>query len=324
MSIEHKFIDWVKQVCERCPQKHVVLGIGDDAAIVDHGDHLTVVSTDLIADNVHFVLGETPNHLIGRKALAVNLSDLAAMAATPVSVVVGFLLPRSMEFEQAQEIFGGLKDLADQFSIAVVGGDTNCHEGPLVINCAVTGIVARGRDAANRWSMSSAKVDDAILVSGDFGNSITGKHLTFEPRVALASYLAEHYQINAATDITDSLAIDLAAVAQKSECGVKISLADVPVSEEARKLDADPTGTLVTVGGDRALQLPASVAGALFDGEDFELVITVSSETADAILADSNCPCSLTRIGYMTSSAGFQVVDEDGQVVDISPRGYEH
>ena len=206
----------------------------------------------------------------------------------------------------------------------MVGGDTNCHEGPLVINCAVTGIVARGRDAANRWSMSSAKVDDAILVSGDFGNSITGKHLTFEPRVALASYLAEHYQINAATDITDSLAIDLAAVAQKSECGVKISLADVPVSEEARKLDADPTGTLVTVGGDRALQLPASVAGALFDGEDFELVITVSSETADAILADSNCPCSLTRIGYMTSSAGFQVVDEDGQVVDISPRGYEH
>jgi len=132
MSIEHKFIDWVKQVCERCPQKHVVLGIGDDAAIVDHGDHLTVVSTDLIADNVHFVLGETPNHLIGRKALAVNLSDLAAMAATPVSVVVGFLLPRSMEFEQAQEIFGGLKDLADQFSIAVVGGDTNCHEGPLI------------------------------------------------------------------------------------------------------------------------------------------------------------------------------------------------
>ena len=120
MSIEHKFIDWVKQVCEAHPHNQVVLGIGDDAAVVDHGDNLTVVSTDLVADKVHFVLGETPNHFIGRKALAVNLSDLAAMAATPVSAVVSLLLPRSMELEQAQEIFGGLKELADQFSICLL------------------------------------------------------------------------------------------------------------------------------------------------------------------------------------------------------------
>ena len=319
MSIEHKFIDWVKQVCETLPHEQVVLGIGDDAAVVDHGDHLTVVATDLVADNVHFVLGETPNHLIGRKALAVNLSDLAAMAAIPVSVVASFLLPRSMELAQAQEIFGGLKELADQFSVAIVGGDTNCHDGPLVINCAVTGVLPRTRDAANTWNMSAAKEGDVVLVSGDFGNSIAGKHLTFEPRLALASYLAEHYKINAATDITDSLAIDLAAVAEKSSCGVRVNLADVPISAAARKLDGE-----VTVGQEDHLKISAAVAGAFFDGEDFELAFTVDPDTADKILADKGCPGSLTRIGSITSSVGFEVVDEGGQVVKILPRGYEH
>ena len=319
MSIEHKFIDWVKQVCEAPPHKQAVLGIGDDAAIVDHGDNLTVVSTDLLADKVHFILGETPNRLIGRKALAVNLSDLAAMAAVPVSVVVGLLLPRSMDLEQAKEIFGGLKELADQFSVAIVGGDTNCHDGPLVINCAVTGVLPRSRDTANTWNMSAAKEGDDILVSGDFGNSITGKHLTFEPRIDLAIYLAKHYQINAATDITDSLAIDLAAIAEKSGCGVRVSLADIPISAAAQKLDGE-----VSVDEEGHLKVSAAVAGALFDGEDFELAVTVSPETADKILADKNCPSPLTRVGSITSTSGFEIVEGSGQAVKILPRGYEH
>ena len=319
MSIEHKFIDWVKQICEAPPHDQVVLGIGDDAAVVDHGDHLTVVSTDLVADNVHFVLGETPNHLIGRKALAVNLSDLAAMAAAPVSVVVSLLLPRSIELDQAQEIFGGLKDLADRFSIAIVGGDTNCHDGPLVINCAVTGVIPRSRAVAKTWNMSAARKGDVVLVSGDFGNSITGRHLTFEPRIDLAVYLAKHYEVNAATDITDSLAIDLAALAKKSVCGVRVDLADVPVSVATRKLDGD-----VAVGEEGDFRMPAAVAAALFDGEDFELAVTVASETAERILADTDCPCAMTRIGSITSSEVFEVVSPAGQIVQIQPRGYEH
>ena len=319
MSIEHKFIDWVKQVCEELPHKQIVLGIGDDAAVIDHGDHLTVISTDLVADNVHFVLGETPNHLIGRKALAVNLSDLAAMAAVPVSAVVSLLLPQSMQLDQAQEIFRGLKELADRFAVAIVGGDTNCHDGPLVISCAVTGMLPPGRDTADSWNMTAAKVGDVIIVSGDFGNSITGRHLTFEPRVELACYLAKHYQINAATDITDSFAMDLATVAKKSGCVVRVNLADVPISAAAEKLDGD-----VSIGEEDHLQIPASVAAALFDGEDFELAFTVAPETAAKLHADEGCPTSLTSVGTITSSGSFEVVDEGGQVVKILPRGYEH
>ncbi len=320
MSIEHKLIDWVKQVCRTPAQKAVTLGIGDDAAVVDHGNRLTVVSTDLVADRVHFVLGETPNSLIGRKALAVNLSDLAAMAAVPVSAVVSLLLPRSMELEQAQEIFGGLKELADEFGIAVIGGDTNCHDGPLAINCAVTGVVPRDRDVINSWNMSAAKPGDVVLASGSFGNSIAGQHLAFQPRVRLAIYLADNYCINAATDITDSLAIDLAAIASKSGCGVQLTLANIPVSTAAIALDGEP----VTIGKIKPIKVSACVAAALFDGEDFELVITVDAATAGAILADSNCPIALTRIGEMTAAGGLQVEDDHGRIVEIQPRGYRH
>jgi thiamine-monophosphate kinase len=319
LSIEHKFIDWIKRACDSPSHERVVLGVGDDAAIVDHGDQLTVVSTDLVADKVHFVVGETPNHLIGRKALAVNLSDLAAIAATPVSVVVSFLLPRSMGLEQAQEIFQGLKQLADQFAVAVVGGDTNCHEGPLVINCAVMGVVPRGRASTDSWRMASAKAGDAILVSGEFGGSITGRHLTFEPRIELASYLAGKYMINAATDITDSLAIDLETVARKSGGGVRISLEDIPISEAARKLEGE-----VNIGGQASVTVPVGVAAALFDGEDFELAISVSEETAEKILTDGDCPGKMKRVGTITQSASFEIVDKDGRVVEIVPRGYEH
>ncbi len=324
MSIEHEFIDWVKHLCDPVSPKRVLLGIGDDAAVVDHGDHLTVISTDLLADQVHFILGETPNHLIGRKALAVNLSDLAAMAAEPVSAVVSLLLPRSMELEQAQEIFVGLKELADQFSVAIVGGDTNCHDGPLVINCAVTGVVPQDRDVANTWNMSAAKPGDVVLVSGYFGNSIAARHLTFEPRIELARYLAKNYAIHAATDITDSLAIDLAAVAKKSGCGVKVILADIPLSESAKTLEKSRAGATATIGVDKELQIPASVASALFDGEDFELAVAVDPRVAEKILADEQLPCLLTCIGAVTSSPVFEVVDADEQVVEIFPRGYEH
>ena len=319
MSIEHKFIAWVKQICQDSSHDQVVLGIGDDAAVVDHGDDLTVVSTDLLVDGVHFLLGETPNRLIGRKALAVNLSDLAAMAAVAKTVVVSLLLPRSMALQEAQEIFGGLKDLADQFSVAVVGGDTNCHDGPLVISCAVTGTLPRTREMHKTWNMSAAKDGDVVLVSGAFGNSITGQHLNFVPRIELAMYLAERYRVHAATDITDSLSLDLASVAAKSGCGVRLKLNEVPVSDLARQLPGK-----VAVGERQHLQIPASVAAALFDGEDFELAITVTPETADEILADDNCPCAMTRIGSINSTGRLEVVTADGDVVEIQPFGYEH
>ena len=180
-------------------------------------------------------------------------------------------------------------------------------------------MLPRSRDTANTWNMSAAKEGDDILVSGDFGNSITGKHLTFEPRIDLAIYLAKHYQINAATDITDSLAIDLAAIAEKSGCGVRVSLADIPISAAAQKLDGE-----VSVDEEGHLKVSAAVAGALFDGEDFELAVTVSPETADKILADKNCPSPLTRVGSITSTSGFEIVEGSGQAVKILPRGYEH
>ena len=108
-------------------------------------------------------------------------------------------------------------------------------------------------------------------------------------------------------------------MAEKSGCGIRVNLAEIPISAAAKKLDGE-----VAIDEKGHFKISAAVAGALFDGEDFELAVTVTSETADKILADKNCPSSLTRIGSITSTAGFEVVDEGGQVVKILPRGYEH
>ena len=107
--MELEFIQWLKKTFHCSEADKVVLGIGDDAAIIDCRDGLTVISTDMIADGVHFVLGQTPDELIGRKALAVNLSDLAAMAAVPRSAVVSVMFPRDLPMKRAQAIFLGIK-----------------------------------------------------------------------------------------------------------------------------------------------------------------------------------------------------------------------
>ena len=141
-----------------------------------------------------------------------------------------------------------------------------------MINCAVTGQVPVSSATDSQWRMNAATVGDVILVSGDFGNSISGKHLNFEPRVELANYLAANYEMHAATDITDSLSIDLAAICRQSGCGFQLVAQNIPLSAAA-----------LALGGD-----DKPLASALHDGEDFELAIAVAADVADAILADKD------------------------------------
>ena len=156
--------------------------------------------------------------------------------------------------------------------------------------------------------MDAAKVGDAILVSGDFGNSISGKHLQFEPRIELANYLAANYEVHAATDITDSLSIDLAAICRQSGCGYRIVAEDIPLSAGAQALSGD----------DKPLH------AALHDGEDFELAITVAADVADAILADRKLPTLMTQIGTVVQGQAFEIIMPDGAIAAIEPKGYEH
>ena len=287
--MEHQFHHWIKQNFKR-PEpgddSHVILGPGDDAAIVrvDSGRSI-LFATDTIAEGTHFDLAKHDLELVGRKSLAVNLSDIAAMGGRPESAVLNFMLPKQFGIEEAKSIFNGVQELANRFGMSVVGGDSNRWDGKLVVGATVLG---SRKSTEVGWSIAGANPGDAIVVTGEFGGSIHGRHLSFEPRVDLAMYLAGNFQINGATDASDSLSLDLNAMllASQSGLGADLDLSAIPISNDVRESEAN-------------LRLNR----ALTDGEDFELILAVPPDEFDLLLADdwiASHPCPLTRIGTFT------------------------
>lgn len=317
-GLEREFHRWLKQQNQTpiSAEKNVnvKLGVGDDAAILHGcGGSGIVLATDAIAEGTHFVLAQHDLELIGRKALAVNLSDIAAMGATPVAALLTLQLPSGFSIEQAQRIFLGVKKLADEFSVAIIGGDTNRWEGPLVVSVTVVGhefcSVIENETAAKSWRIGGAKVGDAIVVSGSFGGSILGHHLDFTPRVHLAQHLIANYNIHAATDVSDSLSLDLSAMASESQLGVEVELNQLPIAAAAIELAKTSERT--------------TWQHALSDGEDFELVLAVPPDELTRICNDPVCQTLLTVIGKFVSEPGFRLLD-DGSLIPFDVQGYSH
>lgn len=306
--MERALIDWLKTQTKS--HSNVILGVGDDAAIVDFRSGCTVISADMLADGVHFIVGQTSLNLIGRKAMAVNLSDIAAMAARPVCAFLSLMLPKSMSLDDAKTLIRGTLDLADEFGVAIAGGDTNRWKGPLVIGVTITGLLDASSLSASGWKMDGAQAGDVILVSGDFGHSIKQKHLNFTPRVALALFLRDKYRIHAATDITDSLSLDLCLIARQSGVGMELLGDAIPISREATAAYNDDPQAMLNA--------------ALYDGEDFELAVTVDEETAKRIVEDADLPCAMTAIGKITESPHFYLTDGNGNRATLEIRGFEH
>src|ERR1035441_6081759 len=165
--------------------QNVVTGVGDDCAVLDLGapDNLILFKTDAVVEGVHFTKN-TPPEKIGRKALARCLSDIAAMAGTPVAALVTLGLPEKFEPEFVAQIYDGLNALAEKSGVAIVGGETTTNPGRIFISIALLGTVARGKQVLR----SGAKTGDAIFVTGELGGSLADKHLEFEPRLAEARW----------------------------------------------------------------------------------------------------------------------------------------
>lgn len=313
--MEHEFHQWIKQNFIRPSSavrrtSDVVVGPGDDAAVLgwEAGRNI-VVATDTIAEGTHFDLSVHSLESVGRKALAVNLSDIAAMGSRPDSAVLNFLLPKSFGLGEAKKIFNGVAELANQFSVAIVGGDSNRWGGKLVVGATVLGSRS---SSATGWSIAGARSGDAVVVTGEFGGSIHGRHVSFEPRVELALYLANKYQINGATDVSDSLSLDLAAMlsASQKQLGADLDLGLIPISKDVQETDPQ-------------LRLER----ALTDGEDFELILAVPSDQVDQLLADDwvvRQPTALTRIGTFTDRHDELRAVVDGENRTIEPKGYIH
>lgn len=286
----------------------VLTGIGDDTAVVAASNGHVLLATDMLLEGVHFDLSTATPRQIGRKVLAVNLSDVAAMAGTPGYALVSFALPRRLPTEDssrfASELFAGIQELAGQFDTAVVGGDTNSWEGPLVINVALTGEVPANGAVCRK----GARPGDWIFVTGDLGGSISGHHLEFIPRVREAKILSETCQLRSMIDVSDGLVADLYHVLEESGVGAVLHEEAIPISQEAAEQQ----------DGRSPLE------HALGDGEDFELLFTVSPDDGRKLIASNPLSIRLSCIGEINAGASCQLRDGAGRTKELPRLGWSH
>lgn len=291
--------------------KSVVVGAGDDCAVLDIGlgDRLLLFKTDAIVEGVHFTSSAAPEK-VGHKALARCLSDIAAMAGTPTAALITIGLPPSYDPEFVQAVYGGMSALARRHEVAIVGGETTTNPERMLISVGLIGFVQRGKCVLR----SGAEVGDAIFVTGEVGGSLSGRHLEFEPRLAEARWLAQNFSIHAMVDISDGLAGDLKHVLKASRVGAELLAAAIPISREAKRAYRE-----------KASGKPPLLA-ALTDGEDFELLFTVASKDAVRLLDawKKEFPkTQLSCVGKITAGDNVTIRDNQG-VRPLTANGYVH
>jgi thiamine-monophosphate kinase len=299
---EFAYIDWVRQQTPHDPR--ILIGPGDDtAALQGLSGRPVLVTTDMLLDGSCFRLAEAGARRVGRKAMAVNLSDVAAMAGKPIAAVVSVGLPKVGGMEIAQELYGGFREMADAFDTALVGGDTNSWDGPLVISVTLLG-EATERGPVRR---SGAQPGDWLMVTGPLGGSIQGKHLDFTPRVREALALHAAVPLHAMIDISDGLAADVHHLCEESRCGAVLRAESIPITPEAQAMN----------DGRSALE------HALADGEDFELAFAVSPEDGRRLLLSQPVSSvTVAQIGEFVQSG--LLLEEKGTRRALEPTGYVH
>lgn len=287
----------------------VVTGAGDDCAVLDLGipGKQLLFKTDAIVEGIHFTK-ETDAELIGRKALARVLSDIAAMAGTPTAATITIGLQKNFDPERVEKIYDGINALAKEFKVAVVGGETTTSPERMFISVALIGLV---QDSIGR---SGAKVGDGIFVTGELGGSLQGRHLKFDPRLEQGRWLAKHFDIHAMIDLSDGLAGDIRHVLNASKVGAELFSPAIPISRAA-KLQARSESSA-----------KPPLLAALTDGEDFELLFTIASKNAVKLhdaWKKAFPTLKLSCIGKITAQPGIQLRDQLG-VKPLFIHGYTH
>lgn len=284
----------------------VVKGIGDDAAVVGdfrRGRYL-LIATDSIAEGVHF-RSRVSGRRVGRKALAVNLSDIAAMGGVPLWAVVNLGLAAGRSVEYCREIYRGLAGLAGEYSLSVVGGDTFRSPGGTVISVTLVGEVEKSRCVFR----SGARPGDVICVTGTLGGPPREKHLNFTPRVRESRFLGELGPPTAMVDISDGLFADLGHICRESGVGAVIGEDSLPVPGPVRR-----RGT-------------AAVLRTAGQGEEFELLACLPPPTAAVLCRELPVELGtpLTPIGRVVSDPSrFELIDRRGTPRPFPDTGYRH
>jgi thiamine-monophosphate kinase len=301
----HEF-DYIAWIRDRAA-KHALLsvGIGDDAAVLKlRSPGSCLVTVDMLMEGVDFLIPEATPRQIGRKALAVNLSDIAAMAGKPLACVISVALPRKGGFELGRGLFEGISELAAEFDVAVAGGDTNTWDGPLVISVTVLGEPT----VAGPVLRSGARPGDWIMTTGNFGGSRSGRHLDFDPRVREALALHQAANLRSMIDVSDGLAADLGHILEESRVGALLDESSIPIS---------PTAT-------SSKDEKSPLQHALGDGEDFELLFTVAPEDGRRLLAKPPVAILLSHIGEIVPESGCRLRRQDGTLESLKDSGWKH
>ncbi len=300
------------QMIRRKPRnRNVLVGIGDDAAVVRPGKKLLVLTTDLLVEDDHFSLKWSTPKQIGAKAMEVNVSDVAAMNALPLYALVSVCLKKNSGVEFVQGLYRGIYSVAGKYDIDVIGGDFT-HGKKVAINITMVG------EAAGRLCLrSNAKAGDYIFVSGKIGHSTAGLELLRKkvrgfkrikkrhllPRAQLRKALRIGKIANAMEDVSDGLASEVKNICSESRKGAEIFLERVPISKEVKRA--------AKAVGKKAIDF------ALFGGEDFELVFTASRKNR------KKAEKLGTLVGRITKGRKIYLV-ENGKKRLLKKAGYDH
>jgi thiamine-monophosphate kinase len=277
------------------------IGIGDDMAQVRLTKGSSVlITTDMLLDGVHFDTKKATLEQIGYKSMAASLSDCAAMATIPVAAVVSVALPRNFSSAKLKKLHKGILTAAKKYNCPLIGGDITSWAKPLAVSVAML-----SRPGATKpVKRSTAKIGDIICVTGFLGGSIFKKHLDFKPRLGESLAIAKA-GANAMIDISDGLSTDLNHISRLSKKGACLEADDIPVSSQAKKT-ANP------------------LKAALNDGEDFELLFTISKKGFERLKRNWRFKVKLTAIGRIVKGSSVKIKMPGGKVVELLPGGYDH
>jgi len=297
-----------------------IKSLSDDAALINLGDQYLVATSDILFESAHFPVQMTPEE-IGKKVVTVNVSDLAAMGANPLGIIISLGLPRDLLADDFDRLIDGIVDSCSEYEMMLIGGDTN-ESNELTICGTCLGVVKKD----NVLMKSGAKDSDIVAITGPLGLAAAGFEVLFndlelnsnskevlinhalnpKARSKEGILLAQTGSVTSATDITDGLAKELGELIESNEIGITIheNLLPVPVEvlEVAEKIDKNPLDM------------------ALHYGEDFELLLTIDKDAFNQIKDE----IPLYRIGKVTSSGKIEMVSKDGTNRILEPKGYEH
>lgn len=275
--------------------KSVIRGVGDDTAVISYTrDKYLLFTTDMLIEGVHFTRKEATFPQIGRKALAVNISDIAAMGGIPKYAVISAGFPKELCLRAVDDIMRGINSLAKEYKINIVGGDT-VRSSKIVLCVSLVG-EAKKRELTLR---SGAKVGDLIFVTGNLGASRRLKQFNFIPRVKEAQAIIKKFKPTAMIDLSDGLASDLQRIVQASKAGAIIFEQLIPIARGV------------------------SLQSALYEGEDFELLFTVSLDSVRKFYKKDKFP--ITCIGKVVEKKrGLSIIDKKAKSSPLKQKAFKH